>query len=956
MEQTNETVQDVQDVQVAGVNEANQVTQNVEPSLISLEKSIFATHSVGRVGILLIDASNSVTFNKINDKIVFDKMVEIVKNLPESEFRCIFWNSDNNRFIDSKSSKFKNGVQVFPSVFKKETINQIFTIVKSSIDEHCLTWPHLSFNAIPDSWINNTDPINIYFITDGEMGHRNIGVEEMMSLKMNLKNSIQKIFDKFNSIRLNIITLEPIVRDFTQMESLRSAAGCDVYNVIMENQMTRYITKFTSYTPDNTNGFVHISRNIPPPGYVPFGDKYFSEIHKNEFVKYILRLVKSTSNEDDLLKIVQNLSTTVSVLTKDKPPQTIRQTVKIFSDLFQKSTLDITLVNYLLEEAVEKETSGSANIFAAYKTKLKDLYKQADELLQTNVSKAIGVNETFLSVLVGNKIISGHARMIDQDTKINGKMWKNSCIDINGVRLPVLPFDTSNQSHMNEQCLRQWMRLLVTRLYNVNTMDDMAIYSVLMMMVRVVASDIDDNVKQAYRKLATIMLKKKRANSDTTELDRLEDGQLPIPNNGKIESFYSYMTKVSANLNLHVSSMTQWYIICLALNNDKLILRQLIHCKDHIEKDFPGIKPSELFDLVKKQIEPVNFVKIPVEYSLDYQCLVTLEDVSNKGGFKFLPHNSLTGDICRPIYVLSEEGQAGLIADPNTSICPICYAQLTHKDFEKVGPKVQQEELNVFTDSSEYKNLFGLNQSIQTITSSASPVISTFTTTANPSTQGFPGFDGRNVVLNKKGTLVIMKGTVGAGKSSISLLIKQEVENNGGHCFVEGTDKYCKTGLSTVEAIQEIKLSLSKINLITDDKPIVVVIDTCGERNNGDVAFDVKFTGWNKINVFVNHIRSEMNGYLAWTLRNVLRRTKPTDSDNHFLNPESAGLKVCMDVHRNKATALFGKKIPVLFSSTPNSINEAIEKLNEAADAYQAIIDQQKPLTDQVKLVIDKIF
>lgn len=119
MEQTNETIQDVQ---VAEANEADQVSQNVEPSLISLEKSIFATHSVGRVGILLIDASNSVTFNKINDKIVFDKMVEIIKTLPESEFRCIFWNSDNDRFIDSKSSKFTNGVQVFKPVFKKRLL------------------------------------------------------------------------------------------------------------------------------------------------------------------------------------------------------------------------------------------------------------------------------------------------------------------------------------------------------------------------------------------------------------------------------------------------------------------------------------------------------------------------------------------------------------------------------------------------------------------------------------------------------------------------------------------------------------------------------------------------------------------------------------------------------------------------------------------------------------------
>jgi hypothetical protein len=92
------------------------------------------------------------------------------------------------------------------------------------------------------------------------------------------------------------------------------------------------------------------------------------------------------------------------------------------------------------------------------------------------------------------------------------------------------------------------------------------------------------------------MLKKKRMNSDVTELKRLEDGNLPIPNTGKIEDFYKIMNtvKMMTQINSTCEPMTLWYALCLAIENPEMIVKQRIHCIDFIQRDFPGIDPLDL--------------------------------------------------------------------------------------------------------------------------------------------------------------------------------------------------------------------------------------------------------------------------------------------------------------------------------------------------------------------------
>jgi len=873
--------------------------------------------------------------------LVFDQIKKIINDLEETEYRIIFWNSNKNC-----QEPFKAGIYRLPFIVKKSTLDQAFMYIKAYINNFCLTFPHLAFDSIPDEWISKADFNKIYFITDGEMGYSYIGLVEKNSLKTALGESIKKLFDKFNNIQLNIITVEPKIMDFTQIETIQKAAGCDVYNVIMEKKLTNYITKFISYTPNNLEGFTHISKNIPPAGCIAFGDKYFSETRTNEFIKYLSDLIFKTEGDDNLLQIVQNLSATISGLTKHKPRRVSQDIIKTFCDLFSETTLDKMFVKFILTEAVEKENAGMANIFAVYREQLQDLYKQASNLLKKNVKDAIGIGELFLTLPVNDRIVTGHFRLIDKNITMDKIVYPQSGTMVNNILLPIIPFDYSGSSLMNEQCLRQWVRVQIHKLYNVNTLEDIVIYIVLAITLRAVCSDIDELIKDAYRYLSILMLKKKRLNSDTTELERLENGDLPIPNSGKIESFYIFMETVNQKLGLHLQPMTLWYAMCLATKNSKLINKQLIHCRESIEKDFNDIDPQKLLTEIKNIITPITAYNIPFENILDYNCLITMEDTSNTGGYRFLPHKSIMNTVCCPVYVLSNEGYRQLILNHETSVCPICYTKLSETDFQKTDKKPELENLIFFPE--ETVNIFGKDLPC---VKPAKPNIVSSQTIATKSFVNVNTFSTNT--LNKKGTLVIMKGTVGAGKSTYGKLIKEKIESLGGHCFVEGTDKYCKSGVPISEAVRRIKEEFTKINDLDNNKLLVVVIDTCGEKVNNNDIFGIDFTGWKKVNVWPNFDRSKMEEYLAWTLRNVLQRGKPDADSNHYLNPIDAGINTCVDVHKRKARALLGKKIPNLFTMTPRTKEEAIQLINNRANSYQKILDTDHPIEKEISTIIE---
>ena len=887
------------------------------------------------VPILLVDASGSVK-NTFTTGTVFDKMLEICKSINSNRFRVIFWNSDNEKkTINTSANLFVSGILKLSHVVQKESLGQPFTLASKMIENNCLTYPHLAFDAIPNEWIDNTKPTHIYFITDGQMGYNLIPSYEMQSLKNNLKKSIETIFKKFNNIHLHIVTIESKSYDFNSVESLGIMAGGDFYDVIKTNGLTKYVTEFVSYALNHPNGFKHINSIIPPAGFIPYGGKCFSEANIGKFIRYLNTTVREFSqNETELLKIIQYLSSSIRYIIKDKSNQMAMQIIKTFCNIFAGTVLDSSIVEMMLSDTIKRENEGKAIVFSEYRAKLKNLYKEAQTMIINNTKNATGINERFISLPIAGKIVVGNGRIVTENINMQKTNYICSSVKMKDFVFPVLPLITSNPGLMSGQCIRQFVRSIVGTQYRVNSMDDIVIYIVLGEMLRIVCSNVSDEYKNAYRKLATVMLMKKRLNSEQTEIERLENGDLPIPNNGNMDTFYSYMTRVStiAGIKPTILPLTVWYCICVALDNESIITKQLIHCREDITRNFSSVIPSNILSHII--CDPVSIVEIPEEAMLDYNCVVTLDNTSTTGGYRIKQHESITGSQCSPYFVMSLNGYNEMITQPNV-FCPICYSTLTNDNFEEVGPKITFEE-DVFNDvqnpfipvATKLMNTPLANKMAElTISSSASSTSNT--------------------------TVVFLKGTVGSGKTTISKLIKKKVEELGGACIVEGTDNYCKNGTLMKDAISMVSNNLKQFDYVNNPRK-VVVIDTCGENCNKSCVFGQNYSSCKIIYCEPNFNSSKIDGYMAWTLRNVLNRSASGLDTDYWLNPSGAGLSTCINVHNKKAKTVIKKQF-----QNENyyrlSKENILAKINDTANEYDTYLAQNMPLDDQVTKLISKI-
>lgn len=195
---------------------------------------------------------------------------------------------------------------------------------------------------------------------------------------------------------------------------------------------------------------------------------------------------------------------------------------------------------------------------------------------------------------------------------------------------------------MNEQCLRQWVRAVYATAYQLPIKADEIMFVVLANMLIVVRSPkIPESVKNAYRRLATVMLKKKRQYVDETELARLERGDAPIPNSGRIDNLYSCLEMSAKKTGIvmppNCNPLRLWFEMCQALSSN-LADAQRKHCMVG-----DGDNSGEEIKLPAFESDA-----IPAVSSLDYECIITTDDLSASGGFRFLEHKSPTGHNCAP--------------------------------------------------------------------------------------------------------------------------------------------------------------------------------------------------------------------------------------------------------------------------------------------------------------------
>lgn len=862
--------------------------------------------------IILIDNSGSTTdyYNKERTLTIFDKMEQIITNLDIDRYRLIFWHSEW-----TTNNLFYKGIFKVQHVVEKAAVKQLFYLVNQT--QKGGTYPHLAFDAIPSEWINNTEPTHIYFFTDGQISESGSA----------LSKSVKELFDKFNNIHLHLYSVECVDHDFNRAESLDIIAGGDVFKIFRNNSLTKFITEFISYTPSNRHQ--HINNVIPPVGFISFGDKIFAETKVNQFITYLHEQIQENKdNEDYLLKTIQSLSSTIRQITKNINPYLLNGIINTFCNLFKNTKLDFTLVQIMLSDTVKLESQGKAIVFSEYRSKMNNLYKEANSLLWNNTKQAIKLDSNFISILYQDKLITGSSESVTDFVYLFNNKYPQSSIKIEDHIIPTFSLDNNSLTQMHEQCMRQYIRSIIGTMYQENPTHDIIVFIVLGLMLKVCLSKVDEQYKQSYRQLALLMLKKKSYTSDITELEKLENGNLPLFASN-YDKFLFSMTKIKNMLNLDVSELTLWYMMCLALNNHKIINKQLIHCNSSLQQD----KITKLEDLHLKT--DVIVYELPNNNQYDYQCIINLTDTSTTGGYIYKPHISLTQNNCSPRFVLSEEGYQRMIQQVPI-LCPVCYVNLTVDDFEKVPAKTNfnNQQMPVFNSNPSFTQNQTESAPIQSIRTNAKANV--------PRAKAQAPMLANKKTITGNGTLVLMQGVVGAGKSTFCKLLQEKLTKLGKQFIYINTDVACKDGVSIHQAVKQATLRLQAIN-----NEQIVIIDTCGEYNNANTFFGVVFNGWKKIIISPNYSKERVYEYLAWSLRNVLNRPIPQKDDNFWLNPDAATVSVCVNVHSKKSKSLFRKFLNINNKTTKE---EVLNQINSDADKYQEYL-----LTKNMNTEVDEI-
>uniref|UniRef100_A0A6C0BN59 Uncharacterized protein n=1 Tax=viral metagenome TaxID=1070528 RepID=A0A6C0BN59_9ZZZZ len=836
--------------------------------------------------IILVDASGSVRWGRI-----WDRMLEVCKQeVKTPRMHVLFWNSDNKR----QNSNFVNGVWLIPHFVDQKGLAAVFALAKSKIDNSCLTYPHLAFQGIPSQWLNGQ--IYIDYVTDGQIGYDGMSLHARLGLETRLAAEVKQLCTRNPLATLNIFTVERTDLDFKGQEQINRAAGTDVYKLIQNQGLSKYISRFVTYGPQSHH--VHINKMRSIPGYYSYGDRRFRKERMYDFMQFIQAdITENKENLDPLLHIAQSLSVTLQQHLVDKPMSLKDQVVAEVAEYFRGSSVDPTLVRFILSEAIDKEGFGSADIFAAYRQKLKQLYKAANELLQKDTKMAINLSRGFFTCPLGDVILTGLSpHMVQHAYRTQRSNHPNAAIEVDGRLVPAFPWERKGDLY-SDQCLRQWCRAALSTEYPVQVFSDAVMYLVLAFVCRArYTPDMPPHILAGLCQLAHVMFDKKRRNSDQTEMEFLKAGNQPMGNNGHSDSFPSFMRLVCTALKVNYPPAEMWYYLCGALQDADLLESQ--------RPFFPEELPAT----------PITITPYTV-YTLggDYQCVVTLEDTSSTGGFTINPHGE-----CAPPYVLAAAAMEQYRKQPEFCMCPICYKRLQpDTDFTQVAaltelklpplPPRSSQEAKKETKKTQKKTYLE--------------------------------------------ACIFLQGTVGCGKSTFAAGLAEAL---GPGTFVASVDRHCvDSGLSMPNAIEAVKQELLQM----DAK--ILIVDTCGERTSTKNVFGLNISAGSVIRHRVNYLdRKQTRGYICWTLRNVLKRGNSTPGCGYFLNPVSASLATCLRVHKKKMVGVFGKKVvrqyyPELdsfmskervLSSIEDSANEYAGNIGSVADNVQSFLSAHSDL------------
>lgn len=840
----------------------------------------------------LVDLSGSTDATFIRDSTgkvtVLDKELSIVNEKAKL-------NRDGTNFLTTFNStgdfkgeiKFSsNGSIMMPPVDRPEGI----------------TNTHLGLQLILDS-LDRNKTTKVVLITDGETNSKPDDIKRL-----------SEEFDK-KGIEIEIIAISNKPINFSSLTSSEenNIPGLDIVNMMYKSAEI--------HTPLNPNTPHKLAKNVEK------NTKVWSFLGINIPKKSILLPIII----HDIINALMECDLDFSLSLIKEELQTLFIEIGMLLGLLYIKFPDYFLENIL--KNLESKTGSDLSEFVQYGFQLK---QQNKPFIQVNINRRlIEYREQIASFkdATNDLEIKGTSLGEESISFFNGII----CFNVN----PLLLFHSGIYSidkygniffsfGSNEQAIRQGLRTFFGDKYRFRDSRNSpcVIFGVATQILLYLLICPEINLDNAYikklRKLAMIQCGQKVQNRDKSYgnsfIEIWKTGNLPTTH------FSTKDTHADLYLDTQINplglSQTLWWAVMMMIIGDGLFNAQMVFYKSTLESE--NIEPNETSLLQYIRIKFSSKVSGTVKFSTidKKKSVITLDDFPEGATiYESLLHRTARNSNCdtQTHYSAEERLQLG-------NKCVWCNRILTNDDFILVNysneeelknnnpPKFIQEERILNATAQEYVPSTVFRQSV-----------------------------------TKQKILFVLEGTVGSGKTTFSQSLQIKVEEIGGVCINEGTDKYCVNGMPIKDAVKKVTKVLKGINRIHNDL-IVVIIDTCGERNNGNVIFNYDFNGWEIHRIRPNFDESRIRQYLCWSLRNVLTRPLHTNNGNFFLNPASASVAICKKVHTNKAIALFGQRFVNVSHS--NELYDILNDIEQEAYEYQEYLNTSMPIDSEVKKLI----
>ena len=585
----------------------------------------------------------------------------------------MFWNSDVvnlgivnvNEVISSLNQiKPSGGTQVVPALI------DILKLIDNNDD------------------INTKKKIDIYLFTDGEIS------DNSSDVTLHIKNMFNR------GIRLFINTVNANSKNYLLSNE---SSGNELYKCINQNELVRHIKYFRMYNNNHLNGFDNLLNLDVEDKYIPYQYKCFHIDNLRDFIIFIEGEIHNIMAGEEtlingswtdeaigrlnvdpigkLMKLSFDLSSSLFYILKYKGAHLKVGIIKLFYRLFENTPI-YSSVKELFTTGINNQESGKGQTFQEYRKNREQVFADAQMALYENTKKSITLadNASYMSFILDDKyIIESNEHQVCGNVFFNDKIYQHAAFTLKNHSIPVLPINVTMDIDTKDQCVRQWIRAVYSKKYNIHPAADDIMYYFLTDCLRVNLSDVPEHIKEAYKNIGRIMLDRVRYGTTVKEINYLKAGNKPasVSNLGKnIDTILQECVNI---FKLNVQKYTLWYGIMTLYELEK---EQEIHCLSDLQIDnMVSCNVLERLSISNK-LEYYDYREQQCDY--EYLCYITLDDTTNVGGYIIPPHNITANIICRPTFVIN----SSVLATLSNIKCPYCNTSINKNLLKLISPKV----------------------------------------------------------------------------------------------------------------------------------------------------------------------------------------------------------------------------------------------------------------------------